>query len=550
MINSISCTILDQDGKKIPDSNFSWNETRSEGELTFSLKLFQACTLQAIWVDVYFSSPISKWRHIDYTWINPNSKTLVANVHSPKILKLESNDHVVPKRNLGCWQYQSSHHLRWFFWHPMLSPTMVYDSKDMRHFLKSKEFSDETKIQNGLYFSQGKVQEWARTPNGFLPTICFTDHSDFDTIQNLKVQRDFFKKNNIKTTKGFFLYDFSHKGQTASYQSKGGKAELDAWKKDGHELAYHALSQSYRGEISEAEFMNFEAPLPLAPIDTYIDHGFHPYNFTKQKLGDWEKWYAHVYEKGIRRIWTYVDAGEANFFNLNQLNPRYYTLRHMTQSSRFAQQYGIKRNWKTSVRNYLMYGVSEEILQKGKLLGGDFRNLLRSKSIQSLGRFILNSGRFLMFGLKPENIKHQFSKSKRIFEFNRFGAVFFEAPNQKDTKIDAFQSLAVRDYDIAFSKDSLERFIREKGLVIAHTYFAYSGANHEGRLFKNGQGEFRPEAKEAFERVGRLIKTGHIWNPTLRELHSFHQTFHQIEYTKISSGLKVKNFEGIVRDVK
>ncbi|MCS5488988.1 hypothetical protein [Algoriphagus limi] len=549
MIDSISCTILDEDGGELSTSNYTFIEIRSDQKFDFSINFSKDVTLRAIWLDVYFSSPITKWRYLDYSWVSPKLTSFVANIHSPKIVKLKSDFLVVPKLNTGCWEYKTPHHLRWFFWHPMLSPTMTYDSKDIRHFLRSKRFLSEIKIENGFLWSSGVAEEWARTPIGFFPTICFTDHSDFDTVQNLKIQREFFKKLGIKTTKGFFLYDYTHKKENASYEHPEGKIELKAWKADGHELAYHALSQSYRGEISEQEFLNFEAPEQLKPIDTYIDHGFHPYNYTKQKLGNWSEWYDHVFQKGIKRIWTYIDGGEANYFNLNQINPTYSTLGHMRLSSKLAKANGLKRNWKTNIRNFLMYGVSEELLQQGKYLGADFRGLVRKKSGNSFLKFLKSGKSFFSLAIKPENIRKQFSKSKEVFEFNRFGPVFFEAPNQLDTKIDAFQTLAVRDYDIAFSKESLERFVKENGLVIAHTYFAYTGLNHEGRLFENEHWDFRPEAKKGFERIGKLIEEGQLWNPTLRDLHSFYQKFEEIEYFLTPKGLKIKNFDGIVREV-
>lgn len=45
----------------------------------------------------------------------------------------------------------------------------------------------------------------------FSAIACFTDHCDFDTLENLKTQRTFFKKHEIKVTKGFFINHFSKK---------------------------------------------------------------------------------------------------------------------------------------------------------------------------------------------------------------------------------------------------------------------------------------------------------------------------------------------------
>ena len=143
-------------------------------------------------------------------------------------------------------------------------------------FLKRQNIQKGTLIHNSLLSASGNVEEWARTPLGFLPIVCFTDHSDFDTTALLKLQRKLFSDLGIKVTKGFFLYDYTHKTENASFEAEESRNELILWAQEGHELAYHALSQSYRGQRSETEFQKFESPEALPKITCYIDHGFHP----------------------------------------------------------------------------------------------------------------------------------------------------------------------------------------------------------------------------------------------------------------------------------
>ena len=109
-------------------------------------------------------------------------------------------------------------------------------------YLKKKEddnfYSFDKTI--ALLFSKKSGVEFSRSKIPFSAVACFTDHCDFDTLQNLKIQRELFKTCNIKITKGFFLNNYS-KRENASYEEN--KEELDFWKKYGHELAYHSLSQ-------------------------------------------------------------------------------------------------------------------------------------------------------------------------------------------------------------------------------------------------------------------------------------------------------------------
>ncbi|WP_111672154.1 hypothetical protein [Algoriphagus litoralis] len=521
-----------------------------KGSCSFRFEFTEDIWVSELFLDIEFDDPIAFWRFLDYSWVKPGKDHLIANTHSPKILKLSSGLTVVASQTSGCWEYQpDSGSLRWYFYHPMLSPTMVYDQNDQRIFLKKQLVPKGTLIQNGLLSAAGSVEEWARTPIGFLPTVCFTDHSDFDTTSLLKVQRKLFSDLGIKVTKGFFLYDYTHKAENASFEAEDSRNELILWAEEGHELAYHALSQSYRGEVSETEFQKFESPAALPKINCYIDHGFHPYNYTKQPLGQWEKWYSHIVPKGINLIWSYIDAGEGNLFTVNQLNPQGYTLEAISKSSSYFSSKGKKRSRKTDLRNFLMYGVPENILIKSKYLKGSLGGLLSNPGLKSLKG--ASSSAFSMFRqiLSRETLAEIKKRRKSIFEVNRFGPVFFQACNQVNTSIQVFQTLSVRDFDIVFSEESLDRLQKESGLMIAHTYFAYTGENHEGRLFKNPSGVFRDEAKSALKRLGDKIQEDKIWNPTVSELNAFFRKFESITYVKDGDNLKISQFDGITKTI-
>lgn len=550
MIKSCKAFFL-LEGKKLEDrdqpvSKIQW----SEGTCCFSFEFEEDTIVSEVFLDIEFLDSIVLWRYLDYTWKRPGKNRLVANSHSPKILKLESGSTVVATNNSGCWEYQpETGILRWFFYHPMLSPTMVYDHTDQRIFLRKQQIKKGTVIQNGLIACRGKAEEWARTPKGFVPTLCITDHSDFDTLANLRIQREFFENLGIRITKGFFLYDYTHKSENASFEAAEGKEELRAWDRNGHELAYHAFSQSYRGEISDLEFDRFESPEGIHPVDTYVDHGFHPYNYTKQKLAVWAGWYSHMYQKGIRRIWTYVDAGDTSFFNLNQANPLDFTWRKILQSSKLDPRYGLKGRIANDLRSFLKYRVPESIFRESLYLGGDLSNLKSRPSFAALKKAISSGLRLVFRLLNPKNIADYINKSDEVFEINRFGPLFFDSPNQIETQIQSFQTLSVRDYEIAFSENSLKKFSSEAGVVIAHTYLSYTGKNHQGRLFQDESWTIRPQAQEGFERISELIRSNQLWNPTLREMNLFYSQFGKLEYCKQGEDLIIENYDGIVRKI-
>ncbi|PZX92446.1 hypothetical protein DOS84_15095 [Flavobacterium aquariorum] len=128
-----------------------------------------------------------------------------------------------------------------------------------------------------ILFSEKNAIKFSRSKIPFTAIACFTDHCDFDIPENLKIQRDFFKRNNVKVTKGFFLNHFSKRSDNASFEND--VEELSLWQNDGHELGYHFLSQSLKNIPDSFEtFFNLKAP--FSGLCTWIDHCFQPYYFS------------------------------------------------------------------------------------------------------------------------------------------------------------------------------------------------------------------------------------------------------------------------------
>lgn len=517
---------------------------------TFKLEFHQDIELSEVYLEFEFSSPVKFCRSSAYRWVEPVGLDWVANSHSPKILQCQNGYKVVAQSVQGCWEYSiQEKKLKWYLIHPELTPVMVYDQEDRRVFLQNQIVRKGTTFVDGVLWTKGDVEEWARTPLGFVPIVCFTDHCDFDTHENLPIQRKFLGELGIRVTKGFFLYNYTHKSENANFEEEDTQSELIQWESEGHQLAYHALSQSYRGQQSEEEFRSFMSPPELKPITTYIDHGFHPYNFTKQPLGNWESWYSHMEKKGVQLIWSYVDSGEGNLFSVNQLNPQGFTLHHILKSAQEAKKTGILRNRKTLLRDLLMFGVPEEIFWASKYFKGSLYGLKKGftwKGITSVFvigvqmlKTIFTSGIF-------SNIKNRIHQ---VFPTARFAPLFFKAPNQKDSQIWIFQTLFVRDFEVVFSKPALEKLLEDKGVMIAHTYFAYANPGHEGRFFEDQSWKIRPQTEKAFARLSEKIRNQEIWNPTLQEMKDFYDQINGLKYSPEGDKIVIRNFNGITKTI-
>jgi hypothetical protein len=229
--------------------------------------------------------------------------------------------------NWGIWEVKASrtNQLIWRFNPDFAAPITQYSNENNIKKIVSAtpdfNFSDNLE----LLISDKGIVEISRSPIPFSAIACFTDHCDFDTTENLKIQRAFFKEKGIKITKGFFLYHFSKREENASFERD--KQELEKWIADGHELAYHSLTQSIRNQ-SEAitEFTDFKPPFSNIPV--WIDHGFQPYNFSLfQNNGiPKEKYEALLEEKNISVLWNYIDSGTSTNGVINQLDYSQFNL--------------------------------------------------------------------------------------------------------------------------------------------------------------------------------------------------------------------------------
>lgn len=494
----------------------------------FTIQFKKEQILEKLYLDITLDSIPSYWRGSDYRWKPISTKYLTANYHSPKVLKFSNENFLAALQTTGCWEWiHAKNILRWHLIHPSLAPTSVYTNADKRLSINSQTVFFGTFYKLGLFFGEGKVPEFARSPKGFIPTVCFTDHCDFDTQVLLEAQRKFFNKAGIKTTKGFFLNTFSHKGDFAAYDQPTGKAEFQAWQADGHELAYHGLSRSFRDE-SWNEFENFATPDGLNQVTTYIDHGYLEYNLSKQKPENFDSWCLHMYSKGIKFIWNYMDVIEGNADSNNQMSILDFSISKISGATSFHNDQKLPNNKSRNFKTWLAYGTTEALDKEVKF----FRNQLdiRNKSLKNHVLLLKSFIKVLAKSSNPIIWKRNILERDKPFYFAEFSPIFFKAINQSQTDLLAFQTISVKDIESVFSALSLQKLKKEYGILIAHTYFAYLGPNHPQRMFLDERGSLNPRSEQSFILLGNEIKANKIWNPTLKEMADFHVRLFALEF--------------------
>ncbi len=168
-------------------------------------------------LEIEFKSKIIGFRNHDYTWQNLNNDR-IANEYTPKIIKLEDGNYVQANINQGIWEInkKNPYQLIWKFNPEFSKPITEYVGPTAQKRIYQANNKVVFLENPTLLFSKNGALEISRSAIPFSAIACFTDHCDFDTAQNLKLQRQLFKESNIKVTKGFFINHFSKRSDNAS----------------------------------------------------------------------------------------------------------------------------------------------------------------------------------------------------------------------------------------------------------------------------------------------------------------------------------------------
>jgi hypothetical protein len=278
-----------------------------------------------------------------------------------------------------------------------------------------------------------------------------------------------------------------------------------------------------------SKFKLLKSPEGINPVTCYIDHATHPYNYTKAP--DPGAWCEDIWSKGVNLIWNYIDGSDGNIFTLNQLNAKGFSARKIMESFRIMQKEGYRRSRKDNLRNLLLYFVDERLSSLSIKLKVYPKRLITERDfsyIPAIARVLFTV--FFQYLLNPGFYFKFVRNYSKPFSHARFSPVIFKGINQSDSNVRVMQTVAVRDFDITFSDKAINMFIDEKGVCIAHTYFATMRSYHIGRLFENSNYLFRKPAVDAFINIAELIKAKKIWNPSISELSDYFTHLENLKY--------------------
>lgn len=467
---------------------------------------------RSITIKIEFTLPIAQFRNHDCTWIGVAGKRQLSNWYAPKIIRLKNNQLVQANQHHGIWEVAGKNPsvLLWHFNPEKSSPIVQYDSTNCKHIVGSIS-KDAFKQPLALLIPVTGGIEMSRSKIPFTSVVCFTDHCDFDTLENLKKQRIFFEKYDIKITKGFFLNNYSKRLDTASYEMHS--EELKAWHNSGHELAYHSLSQSIKS-LNES-FKDFEMlQPPLKDINTWIDHGFQHYNMSRYQNYDCicNDYGRQLKTKKIRFFWNYIDSGTAVTGVINQLNPRQFTLGSFYDGVKHLK---LAKRIPLLIKNIVFhYYKTDNSLRIYRDIATYIKSLRRKKPLKKHFELLVNVLKLVKLVL-PILLFWRYRKHD-VYPLSQYAPVIFDHEISQNT-FTVFQTIEMVDFKSSLSPTNLDLLIKEKGLFIAHTYFSAPMDYHHGKLFGNKY-EIDTEVEHNFNYLSKKINSKEIWNPTLRQL--------------------------------
>lgn len=476
---------------------------------------------RSVTIEIQFSQPIVSFRNHNYQWVDL-SQDRIANDFSPKIIILQNGSYVQANINFGIWEINKKqpNMLLWKFNPEFAAPLTRYSNELNTKKIVSANSQLVLKDNLALLFTRINPIEVSRSKIPFSAIACFTDHCDFDTLENLKIQREFFKEIDLKITKGFFLNHFSKRDDNASFEND--KEEVLKWKDDNHELCYHSLTQSIRSdEGAFDEFYNFIPP--LENISIWIDHGFQPYNFSmfeKNNISK-ERFEATLFDKKINVLWNYIDAATATKGILNQLNPNDFNLEKYYKS--IADLPFLKR-MVMLIKNIIFHYDNDEFRVRNYI-----ETLTHTKRIFKRGKILEIFSLFknaIPVTIMLLKVFFNWNKAKKqTYKVAKYSSLFFKHKiDKKDFYI--FQAIEMVDFDKALCKENVDALVNDSGLFIAHTYFSVNMNHYKGKLI-NSDNSLNENVVNNFNYLSQKITNKAIWNPTLSELLDYYKNFQE-----------------------
>lgn len=488
------------------------------------LSLFNLSDWNGFDIEITFKEDITEFRDHDYIW-KKGKEYYIANEFSPKIIKLKNGQIVQSNITTGIWEVdpKKKNILLWRFNPDFATPIANYLGNENKKLLSITKQKFSFVEMPTLLFPKKEAIELSRSKNPFTAIACFTDHCDFDTPENLILQREFFKEHQIKVTKGFFLNHFSKRAENASFQNQ--KDEFLKWRNDGHELCYHSLSQSIKTD-SES-FTDFEQFVPpLSNINVWIDHGFQPYNFSllKNKKFSENKFENILQEKQITVLWNYIDSGTATNGVINQFNSKQFTLSSFLKGNKNS---GLIKKIQLLIKNIVFHYYNEEdLILKYKYTASRFKKVFFQRDLNYFFPFVKDLFKlgFSIFSV----LLFWNTKKKESFKLAKYSPVVFKHIIV-NKQFYIFQTLEMLDFRKSLSHENIDTLTNEKGVFIAHTYFSVPLEYHTGKLLSTPT-KIDEKVSENFKYLANKIRNNQIWNPTLSELIEYWADFERVVF--------------------
>lgn len=473
-------------------------------------------------IKIVFSEAIVQFRSHDYIWKKLKT-SFIANEFSPKIIKLQNDQIVQANITSGIWEINQNNPtvLLWRFNPELSSPITNYVGNDNRRNLSQAKQKFNFVESPKLLFPKNEAIELSRSKCPFVAIACFTDHCDFDTPENLAIQREFFKEHQIKITKGFFLNHFSKREENASFQNQN--EELLKWHNDGHELCYHSLSQSIKSNAESFEDFRQFIP-PLDNIKVWIDHGYQPYNFSLFKNNNIaeEDFSIILKQKKIKILWNYIDSGTATNGVINQFNTEQFTLSGFLNGNK---DLSLIKKTQLIIKNIIFhYYKDEDLILRYKNVATYFKKVFFKRDVKLFFPLIKDFFK-LYISIFPVFLCWKTNKNTP-YKLAKYSPILFKH-NISDSEFYIFQTLEMLDFKKSLSQENINALINEKGVFIAHTYFSVPMKYHKGKLFSTPK-KIDKNVAERFKFLSNKIKSNEIWNPTLTELIEYWQGFEKV----------------------
>ncbi|MFH7004557.1 hypothetical protein [Flavobacterium bizetiae] len=473
-------------------------------------------------IKIVFSEAIVQFRSHDYIWKKLKT-SFIANEFSPKIIKLQNDQIVQANITSGIWEINQNNPtvLLWRFNPELSSPITNYVGNDNRRNLSQAKQKFNFVESPKLLFPKNEAIELSRSKCPFVAIACFTDHCDFDTPENLVIQRHFFKEHQIKITKGFFLNHFSKREENASFQNQN--EELLKWHNDGHELCYHSLSQSIKSNAESFEDFRQFIP-PLDNIKVWIDHGYQPYNFSLFKNNNIaeEDFSIILKQKKIKILWNYIDSGTATNGVINQFNTEQFTLSGFLRGNK---DLSLIKKTQLIIKNIIFhYYNDEKLILRYKNVATCFKKVFFQRNVKLFFPLIKDFFK-LYISIFPVFLCWKTNKNTP-YKLAKYSPILFKH-NISDSEFYIFQTLEMLDFKKTLSQENINALINEKGVFIAHTYFSVPFEYHSGKLFSSLT-MIDKKVSENFKFLGTKIKNKEIWNPTLTELIDYWSRFEKV----------------------